>query len=290
VSQCRARCVAHTLIEAVLTDGQNVDRVRRLQKTLDLHHSDSNTSRDDQLSKYRRFLSLIAGESSRDLKQMSLHDLQALPEYHAWTSADSSMLFLHGCNHESQIVSQSWLSLATADFIAHLQQSESHVLVAYTMCSPEHTIEDTVKSLLSQLLDLEPAVVKEATDLRDIEAHVSHDTNSSNSGQANDAHMAKLLEGFSWALRRVVDRCQSPVHLVISRPETCKDGRLWTWALIKNLLDLVSHSQNRVKVLLEVRTELWNIGGRLCDVDRSLLDSGKLVISRQDQRKLDCFR
>ncbi|KAK3347000.1 hypothetical protein B0T25DRAFT_572089 [Lasiosphaeria hispida] len=263
----------------LLTDGQNNDRVRRMQKLLDRRQSDSKKVRDDRLSESRHFLSLVSKQSPRELSQMSLQGLQWLSEYHKWAKAGSSLLFLHGCNHGNETMPQSWLSLAVVDLITHLQQEpRASRLVAYEMCSPEHTITDVLKSLILQLLELQPAVLSEADDEREIELRISRNQDGI---RASEDFKQLPLGDYSWALRRIIERCDSPVHLVISRPESCQGDDLWD--LIKHLLALVRDSANTVKILMLVRTELWSIEERLLDIDRGILDSSQLVVSRQDQ-------
>ncbi|KAK0711729.1 hypothetical protein B0H67DRAFT_491606 [Lasiosphaeris hirsuta] len=267
---------------------QNMDllrqvKLRRMQKLLDLRQSDSKKLRDDRLSESRHFLSLVSTQSPRELGQMSLQGLQWLSEYQKWAKAGSSLFFLHGCNHENETMPQSWLSLAVVDLITHLQQEPraSH-LVAYEMCSPKHTIIDVLKSLMLQLLELQPAVLGEADDEREIELRISRNQDGI---RASEDFKQVSLGDYSWALRRIIERCDSPVHLVISRPESCQGDDLWD--LIKHLLALVRDSANTVKILMLVRTELWSIEERLLDIDRGVFDSSQLVVSRQDQPELE---
>jgi len=213
---------------------------------------------------------------------MTLQKLQRLPEYQAWERTRSSLLFLHGCNHEDETIPQSWLSLAVADLIAHLQkQPKPGGLVAYQMCSPEYTMESVMKGLISQILDLHPAVLSDADEQREIEHRISRNHAENYTGDPEHAP----LDDYSWALRLIIDKCDAPVHIVISCPESCQGDDLW--GLIKNLLRLVRDTKNIVKILTVVRTEFWNIEERLLSLDRDILDSSTLLVSRQDQTELE---
>ncbi|KAK4447330.1 hypothetical protein QBC34DRAFT_409876 [Podospora aff. communis PSN243] len=266
----------------ILTDGQNADRARRMQKLLDRRHSYTKKARDDRLDESRRLLSLIAKDSPRELRQMTFLDLQGHPQYQTWAASESSLLFLHGCNYEGETALQSWLSLAAVDLIVDLQRGPVTTLVAYEMCSPQQTIQGILKSLISQLFDLQPAVLGEAEDEREIELRLSR--NQESRPTAEDDEQAGLQD-YAWVLHRIIDRCNSLVYLVISRPETCRGKGLWN--LIQHVLDLVIATTNNVKVLMVVRRELWSIEERLSDIDKSILDSNKLVVLRQDQTEME---
>ncbi|KAK0610776.1 hypothetical protein B0T14DRAFT_500005 [Immersiella caudata] len=267
-----------------LKDGQNTDRVRRLQKMLGRRQSDTKETRDEHLVKSRRILSLIAKNpmSPMELRQMSLLSLQEHVLFQTWVSMESSMLFVHGCNHESETRSQSWLSLATVDFIADMQQQSRAGAVVYEMCSPDQKIHGILKSLISQLLDLHPAVLGEADDEREIELRASRNQDCYHTTE--DGAQSLLLD-YSWALRRIIDRCDWPVYLVINRPETCRGPGLWS--LIKHMIGLVRDTTNSVKVLMVVRRELWSIEERLPDIDKGILDSHELLVLREDQTEIN---
>ncbi|KAK0648188.1 hypothetical protein B0T16DRAFT_388472 [Cercophora newfieldiana] len=265
----------------LLTDGQNNDRVRRLQKLLERHPSHSKEARDGHLDEYRRFLPPVAEKPSRRLRQLSLQDLQGLPQYQTWTAMRSSMLFLHGCNHEFEHMPQSWLSFAVVDLITQLQQDTgAETLVAYEMCSPEKTTRDLAKSLISQLLDLRPAVLSEAEDQREIELRISRNQDSQLAGKPEH----EPLGDYAWVLRRIIDRCDLPVYLVLNRPEVCQGDELWDF--IKHLLELIRDAKNPVKVLIVVKSEEWSIKERLQDLDKRVLDANELVVLRQDQTRV----
>jgi hypothetical protein len=252
-----------------------------MQKLLDRRQFDTKKARDDRLEESRRLLSLIAQESPQELRQMTFLDLQGHPQYQTWMARGSSLLFLHGCNHESETALQSWLSLAAVDLIANLQRGSETNLVAYEMCSPQQTIQGILKSLISQLLDLQPAVLGEAEDEREIELRISRNHDSHH--PIEDVEQAGL-QNYAWVLRRIIDRCNSPVFLVISRPESCRGGGLWS--LIKHVLGLVRDTTNSVKVLMVVRRELWSIEERLSDIDKGIIDSNELLVLRQDQTEM----
>ena len=263
---------------------QQAERVRKLQKALGRHHSESKANRDDDLLEYRRFLQTMQESLPPEVAHMTARDLEALPEYQRWVSARSSLLFLHGRNDESWPVPQSWLSLAAVDLVEHLRASDNKPLVVFQRCSPEDTSQDVIKGLISQLLDLEPSVVKEADDMRDLELRVSADDDPSSSHRRDTD--GNLLDDYSRALTSIVDKCPRQVNLVINRPELCMGGNLM-WGFVKALLRSVQDT--KVKVILVVRTELWDIESRLCDLDEAALDSDscELVVLRLHQYELN---
>ncbi|KAK1749637.1 hypothetical protein QBC47DRAFT_395554 [Echria macrotheca] len=267
----------------LLTDGQNIDRVRRIQKLLNRRQSDTKNILDDQLNERRKFLSLVTNHSPKELSRMRLRDLEVLPEYLAWTDTGSSLLFLHGCNHESETMPQSWLSLAVVDLVADLKKdTSSGRSVAFELCSPQETVEDIASSLISQLLDMQPSVLSDAEDEREMELRLQRNHDSGHISEKGDS---SRLSEYSWVLKEVIDKYETPVYLVISHPETCGMGDLWSF--IRNLLSVVAVAKNKVKILMVVRTEFWNIDERLSDIGKSLFESRHLIVARRDQTEVD---
>lgn len=270
-----------------MTETQHAERVRKLQKALGRHHSESKAHRDQDLSGYRHFLLSLLSHAPAELARLSAPDLECLPEYQRWTAAPSSLLFLHGRNDAGWPMPQSWLSLAAVDIVDRLRESEGKPLVVFQRCGPDDAVEEVVKEMISQLLDLEPSVVKEADDMRDLEARIA-------GGEQEEVPLYRReeageernrLDEYTAALTRIVERCPRDVHLVVNRPELCGGERMW--GLVKALLRLVEETQ--VKVMLVVRTELWNIESRLSDLDQGVMDpdSSKLVVLRQNQYELE---
>ena len=271
-----------------MTETQHAERVRKLQKALGRHHSESKAHRDLDLSEYRHFLLSLLAHAPAELARLSAADLEHLPEYQRWDAARSSLLFLHGRNDASWPMPQSWLSLAAVDLVDRLRESETKPLVVFQRCGPEDAAEDVVKEMISQLLDLEPSVVREADDMRDLEARIA-------GGEVGEVvplyrreeagEERNLLDEYAAALTRIVERCPRAVHLVVNRPELCGGEKMW--GFVKAMLRLVDETE--VKVMLVVRTELWNIESRLCDLDQGVLnpDFAKLVVLRQNQYELE---
>ncbi|KAK1828954.1 hypothetical protein QBC39DRAFT_415460 [Podospora conica] len=268
-----------------MTENQHAERVRKLQKALGRHHSESKAHRDLDLAEYRHFLFSLLSSAPVELSRLSGPELEQIPEYTRWAASRSSLLFLHGRNSESWPMPQSWLSLAAVDLVEHLRASEAKPLVVFHRCGPEDAMEDVLKEMISQLLDLEPSVVKDADDMRDLEARIS-------AGDQDGVPLYRREEGrdlmdeYAGALTRIVERCPRAVYLFVNRPELCAGERMWSF--VKALLRLVEE-ETQVKVVLVVRTELWNIESRLCDLDQGLLDpdSSKLVVLRRNQHELD---
>lgn len=229
--------------------------------------------REKKLSEFCKFLGSVFSPYSEDISLMTLDALRQFPEFQAWQKADSSMLILHGSNHsDCSMVPQSWLSLAALDLVQDLRSSSSNVVVAHCNCEHKMKPEEAMKSITEQLLEQQPQVLRRVSDADDI-AYGLRMTNGLS------------LDGCCHAIAQILQRCNAPVYIVINRPEVCQ-GRE-TWHFVKSVLKLVEDATVKIKILLVLRRELWNIQDWLHSVEKKTLESDKLVILRRDQT--ECY-
>lgn len=213
---------------------------------------------------------------------MTLNDLQRAPEFQKWDIEHSSLLVLHGYNHEEiRLMSQSWLTLAVLEFI-HQVKSTSRSVVAHCSVDRDTHPETILREITCQLLDQRPQVLRNADDKNEIESCLRQSASPSRQG-APLQMSASALQGRMRAIRRIVeiynDQIENAPYIVIDRPELAVGEN--PWDILKDLIDIVIAV--RVKVLVVIRTEFWDIEERISDVGKGVLTSNKFMTMRRDQ-------
>lgn len=74
-------------------------------------------------------------------------------------------------------------------------------------------------------------------------------------------------DGLCRIVSRLLKGCGDSAYIFLDRPELCKPGE--TWDFVKSLLKLVQDN-NRVKILVVIRPDCWNIDERLGDLKESV--------------------
>lgn len=239
------------------------EELRRIRRFLRMENSDEK-SRAEELKRYHLVLR-DSFSGRRTLTEPSTSKVEQSEQFQLWLKVSASLLVLHGRNHESMAGEQeSWLSPVALEFISKWRE-QGH-LVAHHLCKGESTLKGTLSSLLAQLLEQTPAVLKGGKDLDFIKSELSRDT----------------AEGIWQPIGRVVEVRRSPVFLVIDRPERC--GKESRGGFISVLLDMVRTIGENLKILVVQRSEFWNIEKCIDEVRTEDGDSHDLLLRmRMDQ-------
>ncbi|KAI1440935.1 hypothetical protein F5Y02DRAFT_431620 [Annulohypoxylon stygium] len=256
-----------------LHERKDDDSAKALNRFLGREISDSKTVRATRLIRNRNFLSDLFDEVRGDFSRMTLQDMMHTVKYQIWQQTESSLFILHGRNGVGleQKYSQSWLSPCALDLIDHLRTSGNGYIVAYPKCNSDMTLKDVMKDIISEITDLDRQILRRGSDVRNIEESF---------GQG-------LIEGAAKALLTVVNRCRSPVYFIIDRPEVCRrEDRGDMWLFVKALLNVVKSVNKQLRILIVLKTDLWDISERISDIDQQDHKSGKLVVLRRDQHEL----
>ncbi|KAI1204852.1 uncharacterized protein F4807DRAFT_445262 [Annulohypoxylon truncatum] len=249
------------------------DSAKALNRFLGREVSDSKSVRATRLINNRNFLSNLFDEVKEDFSTMTLQDIMQTVKYQLWQQTESSLFILHGRNGVGleQKYSQSWLSPCALDLVDHLRASGNGYIVAYPKCVPELTLEDVLKDIISEITDLDRQILRRGSDVQNIKENVGHG----------------LIKGAAKALLTVVNRCHSPVYIIIDRPETCRRGnRGDMWLLVKEMFAIVKGATNQLRILMVLKTDVWDISERISDFDQRDQKSGKLVVLRRNQHEL----
>lgn len=269
-----------------LHTSQDEQRVFRLREILfqDDPGANSGSFVQKNFDDYREFLNLVQ-KGKIDDTWMTLNDLQRAEEFHMWDTEHSSLLILHGYNHaEIRLMSQSWLSLAVLEFI-HQIKSTSRSVVAHCSVDRDTHPETILRDIIAQLLDQRPQVLRQADDKNEIESCLRQTASPNRQGAALQVSTS-ALQGCMRATRRIAEiyngQIDSAPYIVIDRPELAIGEN--PWEILRGLTDIVMAV--RVKVLVVIRTELWDIEERIRDLEKGAITSNKLITMRRDQEIL----
>ncbi|RYP28501.1 hypothetical protein DL767_007180 [Monosporascus sp. MG133] len=251
---------AKGVIQALHTR-KDEDAAKELNRFLGREISNSKEVRASRLSQNRRFLADLFDQVNQDFSTMTLQDLKQTKEYQTWERAKSSLLVLQGRNGIGleQKLQHSWLSPCALDLIDYLRSSDNSNIVAYPKCGPQIPLEDVLKDIISEVVDLDRQTLRRGSDLQNIFLQLD---DRGHAGSEDGGY--RPIEGAAKALLTVTNRCRSPVHIVIDRPETCqREDRGHMWLFIKELLRMVKETTNQLRIVVVIRSDLWDISYEL---------------------------
>lgn len=287
----RSWSVLRLTTDPALHQRKDTEAVQAMRALLGQQSLDNKQDRERRLPEYRQLLAGVFRAHSYDSAEMTLARLQETSEYQSWCNetASSSMLVLHGCNDRTaRLIPQSWLTIPALDHIRNAQRVMPHATLAYCLCTPDMTAENVMRNLIQQLLEQQPQVLRSSSVYEDMQFHLGPPSPplAPSPGTSTDdrgaAPLSSSLERCCRAFQQMIQGCEYPVQIVINRPEVCRGGD--TWPFIKSLLHVVESIKGaKLKVLVVVRTENWNIEDRVCDVKKAVIDSRKLLVLRRDQ-------
>jgi hypothetical protein len=205
-------------------------------------------------------------------QMIRLAEFQKSPEYKKWEAARSSLLVLHGANDGRIVeIGASWLSPVAVDQVCVLNEELSgpKCSVAYCFCQETDTPQNVICTIIYQLLQQRPKVLREGSDLEFIKLRIG-------GKEGSRENLDQLRE----VLLRIVDRIDNTVYLVIDRPELC--GRNMETRLLRTIFRIVKEAKTEVKVLVVARQELWDAEKWVAN-DVSGTDMTFLILARRDQ-------
>ncbi|KAI0550591.1 hypothetical protein F4679DRAFT_583265 [Xylaria curta] len=178
-----------------------------------------------------------------------------------WKSPGSRLLLLSGRNEISSSSTNSWLSLVAVELAEkHFQVNDS---IAYESCDRSSTLELTLSRLIFQLLERDPAVIRRAEDFREIDTQISQNGDQS-----------ERVEALRMALLRIINLYDGAVYIILNRPELCEAQEDESCKdYINTMLSLVKEAKTELKIMVVVRSELWNL-----EKNRKAIDDADLEI------------
>jgi hypothetical protein len=245
--------------------------------------SDPRSIRASQLVEKKRTLQSLFDPYLQDFEQLTLDDLERIPEYQRWERAESAVLVLHGANAPGMDIPQSWLSLLALNLVERLQLREADCLVAYPKCGAHVELEELLKDIISEVVDHQKQILRRGSAQQDIEWHLGKMA-TSGSGRKGLGRLTGAIE----ALLALIERCELPIYVVVDRPELCiEQHRTQTWELISSFVSMVKRAKNQLRILVVIRTDRYNVEGKLTEEECGKdIENGKLIVLRRDQQEL----
>ncbi|KAI0490381.1 hypothetical protein F4859DRAFT_508183 [Xylaria cf. heliscus] len=218
--------------------------IREMAKTLNLQNYRTEHMRkelrDDQDILKHQF-----GSDRRRQKIDAQHFLSTADGQY-WETPGRILLLLFGRNEISSNTAQSWLSLIPTELAERHFQANN--FAAYDRGSKSSTLELTLSRLIFQLLERNPSLVRRAQDFREIESQISRDGDHD-----------ERIEGLRMALLRIINLCDGRVYIILNRPELCEaQPEESCTEYITTMLSLVKEAKTELKIMVVVRTELWD--------------------------------
>ncbi|RYP47915.1 hypothetical protein DL768_006111 [Monosporascus sp. mg162] len=233
--------------------------VMEMRKTLNLHDYRTEDMRK-QLKEDQHILRHQFGSDRRRQKMDARRFLETTDGQY-WESPGPMLLLLFGRNEVSSNAPDSWLSLVADELAEGLLQSNNSV--AYERCSQSSTLELTLSRLIFQFLERNPALIRPAQDFREIESLISRNGDNS-----------EKVEALRKALLRIVNLHDGRVYIILNRPELCEAQLEESCAeYITTMLSLVKEATTELKIMMVLRSELWDFKKNEKGIDTRGLDS-----------------
>lgn len=231
----------------VLHDRENERVIREMVKTLKLQ----NYRTDHVCKELKEELSILIYQSrgNRRLQKMDAQAFLNTAEGQYWRRPGRVLMLLFGRNEISSSCYHSWLSLIATELAEeHFKAGD---LIAYESLNRTSTLERSLSRLIIQLLERNPALVQRAEDYREIQSQIER------VGEHCDRDEA--VKGLRKALLRIIDSCESRVYIILNRPELCESQPEESCTeYLTSMLSLVRDTQAELKVMVTVRSELWD--------------------------------
>ncbi|KAI1753929.1 hypothetical protein F4782DRAFT_528859 [Xylaria castorea] len=229
----------------MLHDREDERVIREMAKALNLQDYRAEGMRK-QLMEDQHILRHQFG-SDRRRQKMDARRFLSTTDGQYWENPGRILLLLFGRNEISSSTTHSWLSLVAAELAeGHLQVNNS---AAYERCNKSSTLELTLSRLIFQLLERNPALVRRAEDFREIDSQISR----------NGDHF-KRVEALRMALLRIINLCDSRVYIILNRPELCESQPEESCTeFITTMLSLVKEAKTELKIMIVVKSELWDV-------------------------------
>ncbi|KAI3337621.1 hypothetical protein HD806DRAFT_518422 [Xylariaceae sp. AK1471] len=195
-----------------------------------------------------------------------------------WESPSPTLLLLFGRNEISNSSPDSWLSLVAAELTEGYLQSNSPV--AYERCSKSSNLELTLSRLIFQFLERNPRLIRRRQDYQEINSQISW----------NGSHSEKV-EALRMALLRIVNLHNGRVYIILDRPELCETQPEESCAeYITTMLSLVKEATTELKIMMVMKSELWDFQTEKKRVDTRGIDVKLFRPVSLNQRLVSSFQ
>ncbi|KAI9690905.1 MAG: hypothetical protein M1822_008525 [Bathelium mastoideum] len=250
-----------------LHDREDVRLVMDAKKPLQLDDYQVEEMRE-QLKQYLYLLKKLFDHDRRSEKIDLRKFLETSAGRH-WESPGTMLLLVYGRNEKSSSTHHCWLSPVAIDLAQGLL--ESNQPIAVEACRDSSGFELTLARLIFQLLERNPGLIRQAQSFRDVMSLISRPPEG-------DGRISELRA----ALLRVINLHDSRVCLIVDRPELCS---ISCARFITIMLSLVKEATTELKIMLVVRSEIWDFEARADEIDTREIDQQRFRRERMDQTK-----
>jgi len=222
-----------------------------------------------KLKRYCEILRHDFVDNNRRHERMDLQRFKETAKGRDWEGAGSMVMALFGRNENSSSTFNSWLSPVAAELAEGLLNSDD--TVAYEGCCSSDTLDVTISRIIFQLLEKNPALVRRAQDYEDIESQISRAGNSD-----------ERISALRTALSRIINLHDSRVYIILDRPELATGN---TSRYITTMLSLMRDLRIELKILLVVRSELFDFEANKYEIDTDGIDANTYQMVCINQRR-----
>ncbi|KAI0197647.1 hypothetical protein F4808DRAFT_291233 [Astrocystis sublimbata] len=255
----------------VLQTREDERQVREVAKELGLNNYQCDDSRQQQLREIQESLT-YQFQSDRRRQMMDAKRFMDTEDGKFWESIGTTLMILFGRNEVASSISESWLSLVPTEIAQDCLRKKR--AIAYERCGRTSTLEKTLSSLITQFLANDPALTRQSRKFRDIHSLVSR-----------TSHGFERADRLCRALLDVVNLHKSPVFIILDRPELCEAMEEESCAeYIRKMLSLVKETTADLKIMMTLRSEMWDFDRGKKDIDLRGVDSTKIRPVRLDQQ------
>ncbi|KAI8629480.1 hypothetical protein F5Y19DRAFT_464608 [Xylariaceae sp. FL1651] len=246
--------------------------IREMAKTLNLHDYRSRQVRKEMIEDQDILRHHFGNDRRR--QKMDARRFLDTADGQCWESPGPMLLLLFGRNEISSSIPDCWLSLVATELAEGYFQSNHPV--AYERCNKYSTLERTLSRLILQFLERNPALVRRQEDYREIESQISQDCDG-----------PEKSEALRLALLRIINLHEGRVYIILNRPELCEAGLEESCTqYITTMLSLVKEATAELKIMVVLKSELWDFENNKKGVDTRRLDPKLFRPVRLDQGRL----
>ena len=266
---------------------QDDNSLTEIQRSLGLSVFSAEKQRKE-LDQYRESVESDEQLNAPYFEQMRGHRFDsfiACREYQSWIKSEhSSLLVLSGYNNESITYSdQCWLSPVAIAMITELRPSPS---AYYVFASQGELLYRTLPVILLQLLRQKSQVLRNRSQYEEFrsELYELHKYEHRDNKFVDTEN--ERLSAFQKLAIRVIgffDESET-VHVTLDRADRCCDLKARVdhrRPLLKTLVKMVEAARCKLRVLMVVNGNQWNVKERVDDLEEKM--KGKIILLRAEQ-------
>lgn len=234
---------------------------------------------DDQLSV----------ECFQQMRGQNLNSFKFEPHYQQWaTSLEPCFLILSGYNNESIFsASQSWLSPVATALIGDLVDTESCLILAYSiLLHSGKLVFDVLPEILLQLLKQKSQALRDENQYSELQSELRNfhiELDKSMSSVKNEEIKLTALHKAALRVISFFDKSET-VYIIVDRADRCQDQSRGDhrMKLLRIFLKLVEAARCTLKVLVVINGYYWPASMDLNDLRDRAKD--RLVIRKVEQQ------